>query len=123
MTAYQLYEVAKKILFAKSSAKDYDQYYLTNLVIILNELFEENNAYREFDDKLPLTERYNYSITADTEINYEDPYLYEVIPHGLAYRLSIDDGDGSVSSILNTDYMNARSRYVRCNYDHTEEIF
>jgi len=105
-TAKDVYEKAKSLMFEKPSSSIYDNFWKPNLNRILVELFNENNVARVFNGKTKLENP--QVIVNDSDImEYEDEYVYNVIPLGLAARFLIDD-DLNKYAIFNTDYNNAR---------------
>ncbi len=110
MTVKELYELAKSMMFEKKTSKDYDNYYIPWINVLLSENFNLNNHLREKHDKDPL-ERVPF-IEADTDtIRYETEMCYEILPYGLAAKFFIDD-DLSKYDIFNTDYENRQSKYM-----------
>lgn len=107
MKVQEIYDITKSLMFEKPSSTIYDNYVVPNLNRVLRELFEENNHCRIFNHKAPLTE-VPYVTDFNSEVDYEDEYLNNVIPLGLASRFLIDD-DLSKYSLFNTDYTNART--------------
>ena len=105
-TVEQLYALTKELMFEKPSSNIYDSYLIGNLNRLLVELFEENNACRVFKGKTKLAAPQKVSSRAD-ELIYEDEYVLNVLPLGLASRFLIDD-DLNKYSIFSTDYNNAR---------------
>lgn len=113
MTANELYKITKALMFEKSSSTIYDDYLIPNLNRILVELFDENNALRAFKGKQFLKTPQVVTSKSD-ELTYEDEYVMNVIPLGLASRFLIDD-DLNKYSIFSTDYNNARVFNQRFN--------
>lgn len=105
-TVEQLYALTKELMFEKPSSNIYDSYLIGNLNRLLVELFEENNACRVFKGKAKLAAPQKVNSRAD-ELIYEDEYVLNVLPLGLASRFLIDD-DLNKYSIFSTDYNNAR---------------
>ena len=105
-TAKDVYEHAKSLMFEKPSSTIYDNYWKPNLNRILVELFNENNIARVFNGKKKL-EAPQVIESASDVMEYEDEYVLNVIPLGLAARFLIDD-DLNKYAIFNTDYNNAR---------------
>lgn len=98
-------------MFEKPSSTIYDNYFIDNCNRVLAELFDENNMSRLFRGKSELM--YIPQITDMTdEIEYEDEYMYDVIPKGIAAYFLIDD-DLQKYGIYNTDYQNARIKYAK----------
>jgi len=110
MTVKELYELAKSYMFEKPTSKVYDDYYKPWINGLLSENFDLNNAIRESKgedalEKVPF-------ISADTDvIKYEREMCYEILPYGLAKFFFIDD-DLSKFNIFDTEYNNARMRYM-----------
>lgn len=106
MTAQDMYKIVKNIMSEKGSSKVFDQYYLDTLSLILAETFNDNNICRMFYNKKPLTE-IPYVDSYDTELTYENEYLREVIPYGIAAQLETDD-DLTKNGLFATKYSNAK---------------
>ena len=106
MLVSEIYSKTKGLMFEKSTSTIYDDFLIDNLNQILNELFQENNMERMFNGKAPL-ESVPYVSSRDDEIEYEDVYLNNIIPLGLATSFFIDD-DLEKYSLFNTRYQNAR---------------
>jgi hypothetical protein len=73
------------------------------------EVYEENNMRRMFHDKVPFIDgpvAHQVSSMND-ELDYEEEYLYDVIPKGIDAHFLMDD-DLSKMSIMQTEYNNAR---------------
>lgn len=93
-------------MFEKPSSTIYDNYFIGNCNRVLAELFNENNLLRVFKGKPELEEiPLIYEMT--DEIEYENEYVYDVIPKGIAAYFLIDD-DLQKYGIYSTDYNNAR---------------
>lgn len=113
MTVKELYELAKSMMFEKKTSRDYDNYYIPWINVLLSENFDLNNSIllqegEEALDEIP-------SVSADDdELPYEDIINRNVLPYGLAAKFFIDD-DLSKYDIFNTDYQNAQMRYMRGN--------
>ena len=105
-TVEQLYTHTKQLMFEKPSSQIYDDYLIGNLNRLLVELFNENNFCRMFKGKTPLEEPQQVG-DRTAELIYEDEYVLNVLPLGLAARFLIDD-DLQKYSIFSTDYNNAR---------------
>ena len=105
-TVNDLYKITKDLMVEKGSSKIYDEPLLTNVNRLLVELFNENNYARIFNGKSKLTSPQKVTSRSD-ELVYEDEYVYNVLPLGLAARFFIDD-DLNKYTIFNTDYNNAR---------------
>lgn len=110
MTVRELYELAKNMMFEKKSSKDYDNYYMLWINVLLSENFNLNNHLREKHDKDPLERIPTVSNDTDT-IPYETEMCWEILPYGLAAKFFIDD-DLSKYDIFNTDYENRQSKYM-----------
>ena len=107
MTVQELYDLTKQLMFEKPSSQIYDDYLVGNLNRLLVELFNENNSCRIFKGKKPLEAPQQVGNDRQTELIYEDEYVLNVLPLGLAARFLIDD-DLQKYSIFSTDYNNAR---------------
>ena len=105
-TVNEIYSLTKTLMFEKPSSTIYDAYLIGNMNRILSELFHENNMERMFKGLAPL-ESVPYVQSNNDEVLYEDVYLNQIIPLGLASYFLIDD-DLSKYSIYITDYKNAR---------------
>lgn len=111
MTVRELYELAKAMMFEKSTSRDYDNYYIPWINVLLSENFDIENSMLRADGETPLDEI--PFVSADTdELPYHDRINREILPLGLAARFFIDD-DLSKYDIFNTDYQNARMAYMR----------
>jgi len=110
MTVKELYELAKSMMFEKKTSKDYDNYYIPWINVLLVDNFSLNNHLRIKHNKEALTEVPLISEDTD-EIEYEIEMCYEVLPYGLAAKFFIDD-DLSKYDIFNTDYENRQSKYM-----------
>ena len=105
-TVNEIYSDTKGKFFEKTSSTIYDSYLIANLNRVLIECFNENNMERMFNGIAPLKE-VPYVKSTNDEVVYEDVYLNEIIPLGLAAYFLIDD-DLNKYSIYITDYKNAR---------------
>ena len=105
-TVNEIYSLTKTLMFEKPSSTIYDSYLIGNLNRVLRETYEENNMERMFKGKAPLTE-VPYVVNTNDVIDYEDVYLNEILPLGLAAYFLIDD-DLNKYSIYITDYKNSR---------------
>lgn len=110
-TVKEINEKAKALMFEKQSSNIYDSYCIPNLNRILMELFGENNVMRVFKGLNRLEAPQQVTKMTDVLV-YEDEYVLNVIPIGLAARYSIDD-DLNKYSIFDTDYNNARVNNLR----------
>ena len=111
MTVKELYELTKAMMFEKKTSRDYDNYYIPWINVLLSENFDLNNSLLTAIGETPLDDI--PSVSADTdELPYEDKINREVLPYGLAAKFFIDD-DLSKYDIFNTDYQNARMKYMR----------
>lgn len=106
MTVQELYKLTKNLMFEKSTSKDYDNYYMDNINVLLSENFDLNNHVREFQGKEPLL-ICPVMTSKEDELPYEDAVCREVLPYGLAANFFIDD-DLSKFSIFNNKYTNAK---------------
>ncbi len=121
MTAEELYKLTKSIMFEKATSKDYDNYYLDNINIILSECFNLNNTIRASLGKEPLTTIPKVT-QKDSEIPYEEELCREVLPNGLASRFFIDD-DLSKFNIFNTYYIVAQQNRQRLMESEIRDIY
>ena len=111
MTVKELYELTKSMMFEKKTSRDYDNYYIPWINVLLSENFDINNFLLTAIGETPLDD--SPSVSADTdELPYEDRINREVLPYGLAAKFFIDD-DLSKYDIFNTDYQNARMKYMK----------
>ncbi len=106
MTVDELYSLTKNKFFEKPSSTIYDSYLIGNVNRVISELFNENNMERMFYGKPPLTE-VPYVKNRTDELQYEDIYLNQIMPLGLASYFLLDD-DLNKYAIFITDYKNAR---------------
>lgn len=111
MTVKELYELTKSLMFEKKTSKDYDNYYIGNINVILMENFDLNNQLRKFKgkeelEKAPIIEQ------DEDDLQYEEEICREVLSNGLACKFFIDD-DLSKFNIFNTFYLNAQAKYIR----------
>ena len=106
MLVSKIYSLTKGLLFEKPSSSIYDNYLVDNLNLVLNELFNENNMERMFNGKAPL-DTVPYITGLDDDVDYEDVYLNNIIPLGLATYFLIDD-DLNKYNLYNVRYQNAR---------------
>ena len=114
MTLEEMYRKTKLWMFEKPSSKIYDPYVTEITNKVLAELYEENNMCRMFKGKEPFTDgiaAHQVSTLTD-EIDYEEEYLYDVIPKGIDANFLMDD-DLAKMSIYQTEYNNARV-YHQC---------
>jgi hypothetical protein len=111
MTVKELYELAKAMMFEKSTSRDYDNYYIPWINVLLSENFDINNSLLRSIGEEPLDEI--PSVSQDTDVlPYEDRVCREILPYGLAAHFFIDD-DLSKYDIFNTKYENARMAYMK----------
>jgi hypothetical protein len=112
MTAKELYESAKALMFEKKSSRDYDNYYIPWINALLSETFEINNQLRVFNGKEKLAEIPSVSTEKD-ELTYEDKMLRtKFFLTDLAANFYIDD-DVSKYDILHTYYQNSLFGCIR----------
>ena len=111
MTVQELYKLTKNLMFEKPTSKDYDNYYMENINVLLSENFDLNNHVREFMGKEPLL-ICPVMTSKEDELPYEDAVCREVLPYGLAANFFIDD-DLSKFSIFNNKYINAKSTVTK----------
>ena len=111
MTVKELYELTKAMMFEKATSRDYDNYYIPWINVLLSENFDLENALLRGDGETPLDDI--PSVASDTdELPYHDKINREVLPYGLASKFFIDD-DLSKYDLFNTDYQNARASLMR----------
>lgn len=121
MTVKELYDLAKSLMFEKPTSKDYDNYYIPWINVLLSENFDLNNHLRAKHKKELLTEVPTVSAASDT-IPYENEMCYEILPYGLAAQFFIDD-DLSKFDIFNTKYENAMSKYSWGIEEQVEDVY
>ena len=109
MTVNDVYILAKAWMFEKASSNIYDSYIIQVCNKCLAELYNENNMCRMFNGKLPFVDgiQAHQVNTLSDELDYEEEYLYDVLPKGIAANFLMDD-DLSKMSIYQTEYNNAR---------------
>lgn len=109
MTVQEMYQKTKAWMFEKPSSNIYDNYIIEITNKVLAETYEENNMCRMFKGKAPFFDgiaAHQVSQMTD-ELDYEEEYLYDVIPKGIDSNFLMDD-DLSKMSIYQTEYNNAR---------------
>lgn len=109
MKLNDLYTKTKAWMFEKSGSTIFNNYIVEITNKVLAETYEENNMCRMFNGKLPFVDglaKHQVS-NLDDELDYEDEYLYDVIPKGVDANFLMDD-DLNKMSILQTEYNNAR---------------
>lgn len=109
MTVQEMYSKTKAWMFEKPSSTIYNNYIIEITNKVLAELYEENNMLRMFKGMAPYSDGVSNHLVhdMDDEIDYEDEYLYDVIPKGIDANFLMDD-DLSKMSIYQTEYNNAR---------------
>lgn len=124
MKVQELYKKTKAWMFEKPSSTIYDNYIVEITNKVLAELYEENNMCRMFKGKVPFIDGITAHLVAnmDDEIDYEDEYLYDVIPKGVDANFLMDD-DLSKMSIYQVEYNNARvAHQCMLNQDIIDEL-
>ena len=121
MTAEELYETVKGLMFEKMNSVDFDDNYIPYINILLSENFDLNNSIRRRKGYAPLVKRPRVTLKTDT-IPYEEEMLYEILPYGLAKNLFIDDDHEDVN-IFDTMYFNSRQRYMKASYVPYEDVY
>ena len=121
MTAKELYKMARHLMKDNMTSKHLDEYYITDINVLLTELFNENNALREKANKGPLLSVPVIS-SEDDQIMYEPQMVYNIMPKGLAARFFVDEDDRSKYTIYQTEYMNARMMNVPVNFEEGWEV-
>lgn len=109
MTVQELYDLAKATMFEKPTSKDYDNYIIPWVNLLLSENFELNNHLRLKHDEDELDE-VPWMESMDDEVPYEREMIREILPYGLAANFFIDD-DLSKYDILHRYYENMQSKY------------
>ena len=99
-------------MFEKPNSNIYDNSIIEITNKVLAETFNENNMLRMFKGYAPFLDgvkahQLDPNGGLEQEIDYEDEYLYDVIPKGIDANLLLDD-DLSKMSIYQTEYNNAR---------------
>lgn len=109
MTVQEMYTKTKAWMFEKPSSTIYNNYIIEICNKVLAELYEENNMLRMFKGMAPFQDGISYHLVhdMDDELDYEEEYLYDVIPKGIDANFLMDD-DLSKMSIYQTEYNNAR---------------
>ena len=109
MTVQEMYTKTKAWMFEKPSSTIYNNYIIEITNKVLAELYEENNMLRMFKGMAPFQDGISNHLVheMDDEIDYEEEYLYDVIPKGIDANFLMDD-DLSKMSIYQTEYNNAR---------------
>ena len=109
MTLNELYMKTKLWIFEKPSSTFYDNYIIEITNKVLAEIYDENNMARMFHGKLPWTDGISAHLVSnmDDELNYEEEYLYDVIPKGIDANYLFDE-DLARMDIYQTEYNNAR---------------
>lgn len=113
MTVSDMYRKTKLWMFEKVSSTIYDNYIVEICNKVLAETYDENNMRRMYKGKAPFTdgvEAHQVSQLAD-DLDYEEEYLYDVIPKGIDANFLMDD-DLTKMTILQTEYNNARVKYL-----------
>ena len=108
-TVQELYDLAKATMFEKPTSKDYDNYIIPWLNVLLQENFNLNNHLRLKHDEDEL-EDCPWMESMDDEVSYEVEMCREILPYGLAANFFIDD-DLSKYDILHRYYENMQSKY------------
>lgn len=121
MTVKELYEMAKALMFEKTTSRDYDNYYMKWINTLLAENFDLNNSLLVANgddalDEIPTVSK------DDDELPYEDVINRSVLPYGLAANFFIDD-DLSKFDIFNTYYQNAQMRLMRGNGVYITDVY
>lgn len=123
MTVRELYELAKSLMFEKKTSKDYDNYYIPWINVLLSENFDLNNSLLEAEGEDPLEADEIPTVSEDTdELPYVDKINREVLPYGLASNFFIDD-DLSKYDIFHTYYQNAQMKYMRGVEATIEDVY
>lgn len=111
MKVKELITTARSLMMDNMSSTHLDVYAMTHVNVLIAELFEENNGLRSKRNK---TRLYQIPIvkTEDDELIYEEEMLYNIMPKGLAARFLQDEDDRSRYTMMQTEYMNARSAHI-----------
>lgn len=96
-------------MFDKVDSTTYDDSIIAIVNKILAETYDENNMMRMFRNKVPFIDGVGaHQVSSmDDEIDYEDEFIYDIIPKGIDANLLMDD-DLNKMSIYQTEYNNAR---------------
>jgi hypothetical protein len=108
-TVQELYDLAKATMFEKPTSKDYDNYIIPWLNVLLQENFNLNNHLRLKHDE-DVLEDCPWMENMTDEVPYEVEMCREILPYGLAANFFIDD-DLSKYDILHRYYENMQSKY------------
>jgi hypothetical protein len=128
MTLKELYELAKALMFEKSSSKDYDNYYIPWVNVLLSENFDIENSLLEAEGEDPLDEipYIDSSVEgfdpSNVTMPYHDRVNREILAYGLAAHFFIDD-DLSKYDIFYRNYQNARMAYMRGIEESIEDVY
>ena len=129
MTLQEMYSKTKAWMFEKPSSTIYDNYIVEIANKVLAETYDENNMLRMFKGKLPFIDgvsAHQIPSSADRntyELDYEEEYLYDVIPKGIDANFLMDD-DLSKMSIYQTEYNNARvEKQVMLSNEYVEKMW
>lgn len=90
----------------ESAAADYAGYSISQLNILLSEVFPVANSLLPEESKLLLPVQIN---TLKDTILYPDRLLRECVSYGLAAKLVLEDGDYSRFNYLNSMYIEAQN--------------
>lgn len=121
MTVSELYSQAKSMMFEKPTSKDYENYYIPWVNVLLSENFDLNNSIRLRKGLEALTEIPSVTKGSDV-LPYEDVINREVLPDGLAANFFIDD-DLSKYDLFHTYYQNAQMKYMQCIEEDVTDVY
>lgn len=121
MTVKELYELAKALMFEKKTSRDYDDYYIPWINVLLSENSDLENSLLLAEGEDELDEIPSVEFDTD-ELPYHDRINREVLPYGLAAHFFIDD-DLSKYDIFYRNYQNARMAYMRGNEESIEDAY
>lgn len=109
MKVKEIYAKSKAWMFEKKSSTIYNDYIIEITNKIIAELYDENNMMRMFNGKVPFIDGISaHTISSlEDEIDYEEPYQYDVMPKGITANFLMDD-DMNKMSLYQTEYNNAR---------------
>ena len=109
MTVKEMYALTKAWMFENPTSNIYDNYIIPITNKVLAELYEENNMLRMFKGMSPFGDGISAHLvhSESDEIDYEEEYLYDVIPKGIDANFLMDD-DLSKMTLYQTEYNNAR---------------
>ena len=124
MKLSEIYAKSKAWMFEKKSSTIYNDYIVEITNKVITELYDENNMLRMFKGKLPFIDGASAHLVSDlsSDIDFEDEYLYDVMPKGITANFLMDD-DLNKMSLYQTEYNNARvMRQVMISRSKMQEL-